>query len=409
VEDNNILVDEQAGFRKGRSVIDQLFILTDVIRNRRPKKTFCAFIDIQKAYDRVWRQGLWYKLHKHGIRGKLWRSLKNIYSKVESCVVLDDICTDFFEILVGLRQGCLLSPILFDIFINDLAEEIKKLNLGVYCGKQKIAILMFADDIVLLAENRKDLETMLCFTYDFSLKWRYKFNFDKCGVVVFDNQEAPDFTYGKCDQNCTCGSHYAFGPHLIKELGVYKYLGVELDKQLSFNEFKNRILDRAKRNLSKIWFMGIRTGFLSIKASINLWETLVRSQLEYAAEIIPTKLWKEPEALQMDFCRRVLRCSSMTAKLAMQGELGLWTLQSRRDLKMLIWWFNVITTDDSRLIKHIYVTGKQIHLSKKKGNWTSMVKKVLIKYNLKPLWDDEKFSFSLKDLYTATIRFFLYF
>ena len=97
----------------------------------------------------------------------------------------------------------------------------------------------------------------------------------------------------------------------------------------------------------------------------------------------------------MDFCRRVLRCSSMTAKLAMQGELGLWTLQSRRDLKMLIWWFNVITTDDSRLIKHIYVTGKQIHLSKKKGNWTSMVKKVLIKYNLKPLWDDEKLLFNL--------------
>ena len=58
VEQNNVLVEEQAGFRKGRSTIDQLLILTELIRHRRPKKTICAFLDIQKAYDKVWRQGL---------------------------------------------------------------------------------------------------------------------------------------------------------------------------------------------------------------------------------------------------------------------------------------------------------------------------------------------------------------
>jgi len=114
VEQQAVLVEEQAGFRKGRSTIDQLLILIELIRNRRPKKTYCAFLDIQKAYDRVWRQGLWFILHKYGIRGKLWRVLKNLYAKVESCVRLGKYCTDFFEILVGLRQGCLLSPMLFD-------------------------------------------------------------------------------------------------------------------------------------------------------------------------------------------------------------------------------------------------------------------------------------------------------
>jgi hypothetical protein len=62
--------------------------------------------------------------------------------------------------------------------------------------------------------------------------------------------------------------------------------------------------------------MGIKSGVLSIKAGINL------SQLEYAAEILPPRVWKESEALQIHFCRRGLRCSSMNCKLAMQGELG---------------------------------------------------------------------------------------
>jgi len=136
-------------------------ILIELIRNRRPKKTYCAFLDIQKAYDRVWRQGLWFILRKYGIRGKLWRVLKNLYAKVESCVRLGKYCTDFFEILVGLRQGCLLSPMLFDIFINGLAEEIIKLGLGIKCGDRLVCLLLFADDIVLLAENKEDLE-ILC-------------------------------------------------------------------------------------------------------------------------------------------------------------------------------------------------------------------------------------------------------
>ncbi len=67
-------------------------------------------------------------------------------------MTLGDHYTEFFEVQVGLRQGCLLSPILFDLFINDIADELRRLNFGIKCGKQKIALLMFADDIALLAE-----------------------------------------------------------------------------------------------------------------------------------------------------------------------------------------------------------------------------------------------------------------
>jgi len=180
-------VEEQAGFRKERSTVDQLFILTELIRNRRPAPTYCCFIDVQKAYDRIWRKGLWHKLKEYGMSSKMWRVLRNVYSSVESCVLINDKRTKFFDIEVGLRQGCLMSPILFAIYINGLAEEINKANIGariVLRRTDTVGILMFADDIAILADNREQLQELLDITSAYSRRWRLCFNYDKrsCGL-----------------------------------------------------------------------------------------------------------------------------------------------------------------------------------------------------------------------------------
>ena len=90
--------------RKSRSTTDQLFILVEIIRSRRPAPTFVAFLDVAKAYDRVYRNGLWYKIWKLGLKGKIRRVLKNIYKKVESSVLLGERRTEWFTIEVGLRH-----------------------------------------------------------------------------------------------------------------------------------------------------------------------------------------------------------------------------------------------------------------------------------------------------------------
>ena len=164
------------------------------------------------------------------------------------------------------------------IFIDGLADEIIKRGLGIKCGNRLICLLLFADDIVLLAQSKEDLEIMLKIAYDYSLRWRFKFNLEKCAVVIFDNNSEPmPLVYGSCVSECICGQHYRFGTQWIKEALSYKYLGVELDKCLSFKDFKARMLGKARWNMLRIWYLGIRTGFLSTKASLNLWETLVRT------------------------------------------------------------------------------------------------------------------------------------
>ena len=175
-ETNHILAEEQAGFRKDRSTVDQLFIMLEMIKNRRPKPTYVCFLDVQKAYDRVWRDGLWEKLQTYGIRGKMWRVLRSVYESVESSVLVNDRRSRFFKVDVGLRQGCLLSPILFALYINGLAEEVNKANIGARIVSRKedrCGVLMFADDIALLAEDRASLEKLMEIAFQYSQRWRF--------------------------------------------------------------------------------------------------------------------------------------------------------------------------------------------------------------------------------------------
>ena len=264
----------------------------------------------------------------------MWRVLRSIYDSVESSVLLEGKCTRFFNIDVGLRQGCILSPILFAIYINGLAEEITRQDLGAKLSLDKDGRL-FADDIALISEDRKKLENLMEITFQYSQRWRFNFNYDKCAVVVFDNSSVNEIKLGTCTVDCTCGHHWRLGKKLIKEEARSKYLGIELDKKLSFREFKKRVGEKARKNVSRIWGMGMASGNLSVRASINLYETLVRSILEYGAEIWGDEEWDEGEKIQREIGRRILRCHGKTANEAVLGELGWWSLRTRREFMKL--------------------------------------------------------------------------
>ena len=118
-ESNNLIADEQNGFRKKRSTVDHISSLTSIIDTRKKarKPTFCAFIDFRKAYDTINRTKLWRRLGSTGLCGKLFRAVKSLYSSVSSCISLNDLHTDWFEVNSGLRQGCILSSLLFNLYI----------------------------------------------------------------------------------------------------------------------------------------------------------------------------------------------------------------------------------------------------------------------------------------------------
>ena len=118
LEKNTLLVEEQNGFRVGRSCIDHIFVMCTVLRNRKllGKETFLCFIDFKKAFDSVDRNLLLFKLSKIGVHGHMYSAISSLYSNPKARVILNDYKTDYFDCPIGVKQGDCLSPTLFAIF-----------------------------------------------------------------------------------------------------------------------------------------------------------------------------------------------------------------------------------------------------------------------------------------------------
>ena len=157
------MCDEQNGFRAGRCTIDHVGSLTSIIETRIKKKsdTFVAFIDFSKACDRIHRELLWYKLSRLGISDKFIEVLKSLYNNVQCTTRINGFGTEWFDVSVGLKQGCILSPVLFNAFMEDLVQLIRDEQKGVKYGDLNVSILLYADDILLLSDCEEDLQSML--------------------------------------------------------------------------------------------------------------------------------------------------------------------------------------------------------------------------------------------------------
>ena len=128
----------------------------------------------------------------------------------------------------------------------------------------------------------------------------------------------------------------------IRQVSGYKYLGLDMRGNLSWKDYKKRILSKAKRNMAKAWSMGIRSGYLSVEAAVNVWQTLIRSVLEYGAEIWGNVKWEQAEILQREMGRRILGVKKNTSNAMVYGELGWWSLKERRDMIRLRYWRKII-------------------------------------------------------------------
>ena len=107
IESNSLLNFNQAGFRKKHSTSDDVFILHILSEYYKVKNTklYCTFIDFKTAFDSVWRAGLWSKIIKYNINGKILNIIKNMYSHIKSCISLNGECSDYFQCYQGLTAS----------------------------------------------------------------------------------------------------------------------------------------------------------------------------------------------------------------------------------------------------------------------------------------------------------------
>ena len=211
----------QSGFRRGRGCTDQTFIVRQVCEKylRKGKYVYFAFLDLEK-YDRVDRDAMWSVLRLYGVGGRLLEAVKSMYNGSKACVRVGNEMSDWFTVRVGLRQGCVMSPWLFNLYIDGVVREVNARVLG--CGLEmtdgndhawQLNQLLFADDTVIVADSEEKLCQLVNEFGRVCKRRKLRVNVGKSKVMRCTNRE---------DGNRL---NVTLDGEMLEEVGQFKYLG----------------------------------------------------------------------------------------------------------------------------------------------------------------------------------------
>ena len=159
----SVLDDCQAGFRAGRRTAEQVtnhrILCEKYIEHG--SKVFLNFVDYRKEFDRVWHYAIWAELRNYGIDENITRALEQLYAKSTSKARIGTKFREKFLCSVGVRQGCVLSPNLSNVFLEGIgSKKVEELTGGVCVQGLLVNNLRFADDIALITDNSNELQDL---------------------------------------------------------------------------------------------------------------------------------------------------------------------------------------------------------------------------------------------------------
>ena len=229
----------QFGFKRSHGTDQCIYAfkeLIDYYTSRNSRVSVC-FLDASKAFDRVNHSLLFNKLIKRGICGYLLRIIIYWYETQTMCVKWGNVTSGSFGVSNGVRQGGILSPLFFNVYVDDLSVQLNKLNIGCISKDMIINHLMYADDLVLISPSTAGLQELLDICQKFGIEHDMIFNPKKSAVMFFKPSDAINLSYP--DFTLNSGS--------ISIVDEYKYLGYIICDNLS----DEKDIDRQKKKYTR--------------------------------------------------------------------------------------------------------------------------------------------------------------
>ena len=331
--EHNLFSPCQSGFREGDSCVSQLLSIThDIYKGLEatpPLDTRGVFLDISKAFDRVWHDGLVFKLRSYGVTGSFLSLLRHFLTDRFQRVVLNGQNSEWMKIEAGVPQGSILGPLLFLIYINDLPGNLE-------C-KPKI----FADDTSLfsLVEDQQvscdQLNGDLIKISEWAHQWKMSFNPDpsKQAVEVY-------FTVRLLPRNAPVIS---FNNTDITSSEYQKHLGIVLDSKLSFDRHLGEKISKANKGIGLINRL---RRYVPRSSLLTLYKAYIRPHLDYADIIYDcpgnATFIQKLETIQYNACLAITGCFRGTSQEKLYRELGLETLSNRRFGRRMVFFYKIV-------------------------------------------------------------------
>ena len=331
-EEKSLLPEAQAGFRSGRSCSDNLFVLQTAIHEQirtSGNSLFCTFVDFKQAFDSVNHNVLWQKLARFGLSSKLLRILSQFYSQAKVRVHHGGNTTPAINIANGVLQGDCLSPLLFSLLVADFETFLDEGGVdGVGIGPSwELKYLFYADDLVLLARNKMQMQKALNCLQKFCDINHLTVNTDKTKVVIFRARCPP--------LRCPLFLNGA----QLEVVKDYPYLGVIFS---SNGKFTNQLAE-AKRKCqlaaASTRHILCQMGSLSRKSEFSLFQAKICSTLLYGAECWGPWCVEAAEQIQLQYYKRLFFLHPSTPGYVIRHFFGI-VPQACRVLERCLKWYN---------------------------------------------------------------------
>ena len=263
--------------------------------------------------------------------------------------------SDPFPVDRGVSQGAVESPWLYACFIDGLEQAFRTAGLGVFFAGRRVPLLMYADDMVLLAASAEELTKMNEVVTNYASKNRFQLNGKKSGVMAFN------ITKPQRDQ-LTKTQWSLFG-NKVDVVNEYWYLGTLLtNNPTDWTRHLKEMIKKAERKTADLLWLFRRDRGLRPRTAVALWQAIVRPVLEYASEIwagqAPKYITESAERVQMSFLRAILglhKNGSGVSDEVVRAETGAEPLSARWGKLQLGYWHKAFSAPDSRLLKLVAV------------------------------------------------------
>ncbi|KAH9277136.1 hypothetical protein BASA83_000663 [Batrachochytrium salamandrivorans] len=279
VETNNLLSYEQAGFRKRKECVGQVVSLVDIIQRRQNAglNTHVLFIDIRKAFDTVPVGALLWKLQNMGFPRRTLAFLKALYTSSSARARAGSLLSDPFPVQRGVRQGCPLSGLLFNLFINDILDGVAPITVpGLPRDTNPIRGLMYADDVAVFADSEQSLLAASTAVERWANQWEMQFGVAKCGIISFTGHLAP-----RLDNPLDIRLH----GQLVSRVESYKYLGVLIDSKLDHSAWLKQKRSALEHTISALHPV-LANHQLTVNYRSRIFSAVVMGKAYYGLELV---------------------------------------------------------------------------------------------------------------------------
>ena len=382
-----LLSDSQSGFRKGHSIQDQIFTVKTVINKtlRQGNECIMAFIDLEKAFDRVARNKVWTALENIGVQRELIEAIKSMYNNSRCYIRTKNMASKLFEVPDGLRQGGVLSPVLFIITMNEIIQKsregAKALRIG-YKNMKPVEITecAFADDLVIFAKKEEELQRNINVWKENLGEYNLKINISKSKVMMISRSSR--------------NIKIQIDNIQMEQVEDFKYLGTVIEAKGNNNLEVDSRIDSALKVYHSLRTSVINKKEISRKTKLTVYKTILRPVLMFACEswVLSQQNESRLQALEMKYLRRVLGVTRMDRLRNdyIRKELEVESILELINKRKLQWFGHLARMNSERQVRKVWEAG--ITEKRERGrppeNWYSATSKLLKKKGL--TWQEGK-------------------